>query len=529
MKKFKRRLVIILPVLLGLSFLTARYDLLAVSSNLYKELERYMEVIRVLEKFYVEELEPKKLIDGAIKGTLAELDPHTVYISADRLKEINERFEGQFEGIGIEFVIHNKWPTVVSAIPGSPSERLGLRPGDRIVEIEGVSTYGITEDGVREKLLGPRGTRVTVRIQRPGVDDTFEVTITRAKIPIRSVITAFMLDDKTGFIKVGRFARTTSEEVEAAMRKLEGQGMTRLILDLRGNSGGYLEQAVEMADKFLEGGKRIVYTRGRIPNSNEDYYSTTEATHPKMPLIVMIDHGSASASEIVAGALQDWDRALIVGVTSFGKGLVQQQVPLRDGSALRVTTARYYTPSGRLIQRSYDKGFHEYVVEGWDDDDPNAVADTSGNRPVYTTSMGRKVYGGGGISPDVVIKPVTPTKSTIRLIQNQLFLEFGSRFATRHRELAADFAAFRDGFEVSDELLQEFLALARAQKVPFDEDEIARDRAFLKRRIKSQIARHLWGAQEYYQIEIMEDEQVRRAMGLISEAAKIAGLSLNEQ
>ncbi len=525
----RRKWPAIALTLTALIVLSVRFDLLAIGSNLYQELERFMEVLRLLDKVYVEEIEPKKLIDGAIRGSLEELDPHTVYIPRERIQEINERFEGEFEGIGIEFVVHDKWPTVISAIPGSPSEQLGLRPGDRIVAIEGVSTYGITDEEVRKRLLGPKGTSVTIQIQRPGVEEPFDVTITRATIPIRSVIVAFMLDDQTGFIKVGRFAKTTNEEFEAALRQLEAAGMRRLILDLRGNSGGFLEQAVEMADKFLEGGKRIVYTRGRIPNANEDYYSTTEATHPKVPLVVLIDHGTASASEIVAGAMQDWDRALIVGQTSFGKGLVQQQIPLRDGSALRVTTARYYTPSGRLIQRSYERGVHEYLVEGWDDEDPNARPADLPDRPVYTTSSGRKVYGGGGISPDVVIRPRRISETTIRLIQGQLFLEYGSRFAMRHRELASDFTAFRDRFEVTEAMVSELLNLARAKSAQVDDAEVRADWPFIKRRIKSQIARHLWGADQYYQIEVLEDEQVQQARTLISEAAKIAGLELEER
>lgn len=527
MKKMRKGMLVTGPFAVLLLILIFRFDLFATSRNIYKQIERYLEVIKVVDKLYVEEVDLERLVHGAIKGTLEELDPHTVYISKERFIEISEQFEGEFEGIGIEFVVTSKIPTIVSPIAGSPSERLGLRPGDKIVKIAGVSTYGITEQGVRKKLLGPKGTKVTIEILRPGLEEPFEVTITRDKIPVYSITTTFMLDDSTGFIKVGRFAKTTSDEFENAMRQLESQGMKRLILDLRGNSGGYLEQAVELADKFLDGGKRIVYTRGRIPDSNEDYYSTSEATHPPMPLVVLIDHGSASASEIVAGAMQDWDRGLIVGVTSFGKGLVQQQVPLKDGSALRVTTARYYTPSGRLIQRSYENGIQDYIAAGWDDEDPNALADSATNKPVFTTSSGRKVYGGGGISPDITIKPNFLTRSTIHLIQNQIFLEFGSKYAIKSSNLKGDFASFRDNFEADQQTIAAFVAFAESKGVEVQQEQINKDIDFIKRRLKSQIARHLWGSREYYQVEILEDRLVQKAMGQISEAAKIAGLSVD--
>ncbi|NIR50621.1 S41 family peptidase [candidate division KSB1 bacterium] len=502
-----------------------QFNLFATGKNIYQQIERFLEVIKIVDRFYVEEVDPEALVDGAISGTLEQLDPHTVYISKDRLKEINEQFQGEFEGIGIEFVVNNKFPTIVSPISGSPSEEVGLRPGDKIIKIEGASTYGITEQGVREKLLGRKGTTVTIQIMRPGFEEPFDVTITRDKIPIYSLTAAFMMDEKTGFIKVGRFAQTTKDEFEEALQNLDAQGMRQLILDLRGNSGGYLEQAVEMADKLLQEGKRIVYTRGRIPSSNEDYYSTADVTHPGIPLIVLIDHGSASASEIVAGAMQDWDRGLIVGVTSFGKGLVQNQVALKDGSALRVTIARYYTPSGRLIQRAYDNGIHEYISEGWDDVDPNAMADSTANKPVFTTSTGRKVYGGGGISPDVFVKSKSLAKSTIKLMQRQVFLEFGSKYATKHRDLKRDFATFRNGFEVDAQMVQDVLSLAKSKGVEVEQEHIERDESFIKRRIKSQIARHLWGSVEYHQIEILGDEQVQSALKLFSEAAKIAGLN----
>ncbi|MFQ5708365.1 MAG: S41 family peptidase [bacterium] len=527
MKRLRKSQVGILFLLLLLASFAIKWQVFANSANIYDQIQRFIQVVQVVQRYYVEDVDPEKLVTGAINGMLGELDPHTVYISSERLKDINEEFEGAFEGIGVEFVLQNKIPTVIAPIPDTPSEKLGIRPGDQIVKIEGHSTYGASEDEIMIQLRGPKNSQVVITIKRPGQKEAIELRITRDSIPLYSITTYFMIDKSTGYIRIGKFSKTTNEEFENALEELESKGLKQLIVDLRDNSGGYLEQAVEIADKFLDGGKRIVYTRGRTENSNEDYYATTEATHPTMPLIVLINHGSASASEILAGAMQDWDRGLIVGETSFGKGLVQNQIELKDGSAIRVTVARYYTPSGRLIQRSYENGIKDYLAQGFDDVDPNATPDSSLHQPSFTTSSGRKVYGGGGITPDIIVPSEKTNLSTAKLIQSQVFLEYGSNFATRHKELSRDFEFFREQFRITDGLLRDFKKLARTKKIAVDEASIDSDLAFIKRRLKSQIARSLWGAREYYQIEVSEDRQVRRALKLFSQAAKIAGLSLD--
>lgn len=526
MTTFKKNILGLTLFSLVLAALAFRFDLFATAGNLYQQVQRVIEVLQTVDKLYVEEVDAEKLVDGAIHGLLKELDPHSIFISKDRIQEITEQFDGEFEGIGIEFIVHDKYPVIVSPIADSPSERVGLRSGDRIVEIEGEAIYGLTEDGVREKLLGPKGTRVTIQILRPGIEAPFDVTIVRDKIPIHSVTAAFLLDTQTGYIRVGRFARTTNDEFEAALRQLQQKGMKRLVLDLRGNSGGYLDQAVEMVDYFLPGEKRIVYTRGRIRSSNEDYYSSGEPAFPRLPLIVLINHGSASASEIVAGALQDWDRGLIVGETSFGKGLVQHQVALKDGSAIRVTIARYYTPSGRLIQRSYKGGLETYIADGYDDYDPNVDADDRAGKPIYTTHAGRKVFGGGGISPDIIIKSPMLAVSTIKLIQEQAFFDYGSDYASRHPKLGRDFERFRKTFFVDSEIIEEFLALVQQRGLDVSKAELDGDLAFVKRRLKSEIARHLWSSRQYRQVEAAADVQVKQALQHFSEAAKIAHLTV---
>jgi len=493
------------------------------SSNLYQEMQRFNEVFHAVSKYYVEDVDNQKLINGAISGMLETLDPHSVYISKEQLADVTEKFEGHFYGIGIEFNIFNKIPTVVSPIPGSPADRLGLRPADQIVAIEGKSTYGFNEEQVRNRLRGPEGTQVRITIRRSGVEEPFEVAIAREKISITSVESSFMLDPLTGYVLVSRFAKTTGEELETTLVKLEKQGMKQLVLDLRGNAGGFLEQAVAVADKFIDHGKKIVYTRGRIAQANDDFYATEGDKHPRYPLIVLINHGSASASEIVAGAIQDWDRGLVIGETSFGKGLVQSQIGLRDGAAVRITTARYYTPSGRLIQRPYDKTLSDYYAEGWDDLDPNAAADTSKDRPTYKTSAGRLVYGGGGITPDVQLKWPRPTQFTVDLILKRSFFEFASDFVGRNRQLAADFNGFRQNWQPNDAVLAEFRRKIDALKIKFDQESWSKDLDFIKLRLKSEIALTLWDRQKWHEIEA-SSKQMQEVLRLFPQAQKIAAM-----
>lgn len=491
--------------------------------NLYEQIKRFMEVFNYVKQYYVEEIDSEKAITGAIQGMLEQLDPHSVYIEAEELKKIDERFSGHYYGIGIEFVIKNKILTVISPIAGSPSEALGIRPGDQIIKIEGKSAYGISEQEVYDKLRGAKGTKVTVMVRRPGIEQPFDVTITRDKIPIYSVMAANMIKDKIGYIYVGRFAKTTVDELEQALVDLENQGMEALLLDLRGNSGGFLNQAVLIADKFIEGNKKLVYTRGRRPETNEDFYSTEENTHPRYPLIVLIDRGSASASEIVAGAIQDLDRGLIVGETSFGKGLVQNQIPMKDGSALRLTTAKYYTPSGRLIQRSFKNGIVDYYEEAYDDFDPNVIEDSTANKPVYYTSLGRKVYGGGGITPDVTIKSQPLTKLISLLISNRIFFDYASQYVTTHHEIPKDFAYFKNNFVISNLVIQDFKKFIKDKKIDFNENDFTADLDYIKLILKSELARNVWDSKHYYEIRMIGDKQVQEALKLFPEAAKIAG------
>ncbi len=489
--------------------------------NIRSQLDRFVEAFTYVKRYYVEPVENESLVNGAIEGMLSELDPHSVYIPKKNLEEVTERFEGYFEGIGIEFVVNNKILTVVSPIVGGPSEAVGLLPGDQIIRIEGESAYGISEDEVVKKLRGPKGSKVTVTIRRPGQSETFDVTITRDKIPIYSVIASFMMEDgKTGYIYLGRFAQTTSQELEEALKTLESRGMTQLILDLRFNSGGLLEQAIEVADKFIPGNQKLVYTKGRLRASNDVFYSGDDATHPMTPLVIMINQGSASASEIVAGAVQDLDRGLVVGQTSFGKGLVQNQIPLRDGSALRLTVARYYTPSGRLIQRPYDNGLMDYYMGAYDQ---TSRADTTGEKKIYYTLAGRKVYGGGGITPDSVLQDVRITRFVNQLIQKRIFFEFGSTYASQHPDQFTSFERFKD-FQVTDAMLDTLKSIMSRHDIEFNKEAFDEDIDFVKTMIKAEMARHYWSKEHYYRIRISDDPEVVASLSLMSRADSVAHL-----
>jgi carboxyl-terminal processing protease len=490
------------------------------SDNIMARLETFSSVLSMVRQYYVEEVDSEALIDAAIRGMLQELDPHSSYLTKERFEGITEQHQGEYFGIGIQFDIIEGWLTVISPIEGSPSYDLGLRPGDRIVRIEGESARNITNDEVFDKLRGPKGTKVKVTVRREGIDEPMEYEITRDRIPIYSVPYHFMVAPGTGYVRMIRFAASTIEELDNALEDLESQGMRRLILDIRDNSGGYLNQAVEVADKFIEGGKILVYTKGRIPSSSQEYYSTDEATLKRYPLIVMISHGSASASEIVSGAVQDWDRGLVVGETSFGKGLVQRPFKMRDGSGLLLTVARYYTPSGRLIQRDYSKDRYDYYAEGY-----RGTAEEDTTRPIYHTSMGRVVYGGGGITPDERLDFDLLSPFGQRLARERIPFNFAGAYVTEENLTADSFGSFErfeKEFEVTDEMLARCAEYMREREFEFTDDELKDDADYLRLAIKAEIAGHLWSTKERYQVFIAADSAVRKAITFFPEAEMLA-------
>ncbi|MFQ6615232.1 MAG: S41 family peptidase [Fidelibacterota bacterium] len=490
--------------------------------NIYEKIRVLNQIISIVNEHYVEPVDWDAVMDGAFRGLLRELDPHSAYIPRDRLEAINEQFHGKFEGIGIEFDILGGYITVIAPVADSPSDRVGLHPGDQIVKINGEDAFNITKDEVFQKLRGRKGTEVTVTIRRPGLEKPFDVTIIRDEIPIYSVTASFMLDDQTGYIRLNRFSASTGEEVQEAADRLLSQGMTQLVFDLRRNSGGYLEQAVEVADYFVTGRDTLVYTLGRKPESNEVYLADPAVGHSDFALIVLIDRWSASASEIVAGAIQDLDRGLVLGETSFGKGLVQRQWALRDDSAVRVTIARYYTPSGRLIQRPYENGVHQYYQELTDRGRQAQLDSLRASAPSYQTRLGRKVFGGGGITPDVFVPRQELTETTWKVLRSpeRFTFNWGTELASKRRTEWYSEDLFRREFEVTDEYLKDFESYITDRGAVFDQDALEQDSDYMKTVLKAEIGGAVWGKEAYHHVLAQGDRQVTAALEYFDQARK---------
>lgn len=522
-------LIIFVVVILGtIGFIFKHPGFADVQQDMELQLRKLVSVARLTQMYYVEDVEWEQVVDGAITGMLEKMDPHSVYIPPKKVRENKESFAGKYEGIGIQFDILDGYLTVIAPIADSPSDRLGIQAGDRIIKIEGKSAVGIDRDDVPRKLKGPKGTRVNVTIRREGVDELIEMAIVRDVIPISTITAYFMEDDSTGYIAVNRFAAITAKEVEEKLLDLEKKKMRRLVLDLRGNSGGYLHEAVKLAGKFIPGHKLIVYTRERQGRLGEEYYADQFERRPArdFPLIVLINRGSASASEIVAGAIQDYDRGLIVGENSFGKGLVQKEFPLQDGSAVRVTTAKYYTPSGRCIQRDYKgKSTEDYYNEL--QDSLFSGADSVQKRPMFHTESGRSVYGGGGIQPDIytVQDKLSQSPKLINAISvKRLFFEFTRNFANRNKRWANNMGAFRKNFNISPKMLRDFKTLCQNKGVEFVEAEFDADSDYITLRLKAEIARRFWGANGYYFIALSGDKQYQKALQYFDQARNLATL-----
>ena len=520
----KRRIKILMLITLTLVVGFASFNIGQTAPDLYSKLEVFNNMIQIMNRYYVDKVDWDKVMTGAYRGMMAELDPHSVYIDKDKFKKSEESFSGKFQGIGIEFDILDGYITVIAPIVGSPSEKLGLTTGDKIISIDHETAKNITYKEVFTRLRGPKGSKVDISVRRSGVEEDFDLTIIRDEIPIYSVLSSFMIDDETGYILLNRFSRTTSSEIEEAMQSLESEGMKNLILDLRSNAGGYLEEAVDVLDKFIEGGEILVYTKGRVSSANEEYFSTSKATHDRHPLVVLVNRGSASASEIVAGAIQDLDRGLVVGETTFGKGLVQRQWKMKDDSAIRVTIARYYTPSGRLIQRPYDNGTEQYYKD-IRDDAQNHVDPEKDDRPTFPTKSGRTVRGGGGITPDFIVPlNIELEKATIKLLSDpdRFVFTYSSKYASDNKQLAADENKFIESFDLSEEMLLEFTSFVEESDFEIDKDAMEKDKEYVKNLIKSEIAAALFGRNGRFKVKIQNDNQVQKALELLPKAKDLA-------
>lgn len=504
--------------------------------SIYDQVQKFSNVLNVASKNYVEDVDTQKLTESAIRSMLAELDPHSIYLSAKENEKTEEDFRGSFDGIGVEFDIINDTITIVTPISGGPSEALGILAGDKIVKIDNQNAIGLTREDVPKKLRGPRGTQVKVDIKRTGDAKLLEFNITRDKIPLYSVSSSFVIPNTDiGFISLNRFSATTYDEMISAALKLREEGMKKLILDLRNNGGGYMDQAVKIADAFVAGGYKIVYTKGRRQEFDEEHVSKSGDELEKLPLIVMINGGSASASEIVSGAMQDLDRALVIGETSFGKGLVQRAFGLNDGSAFRLTVSRYYTPSGRLIQRPYkDKSKYYGGVgreEGEEGDNISHDVDSKdSSRPIFKTQSGRKVLGGGGITPDYIVKSDTINQLSRNLRYKGVFQEYiVNEYMKEHstdlrNKYGTNMMTFLRDFKTTNEMIEGLKVMAKKKGVEWNDKLYEQDEDFIRTEMKARVAYGLWGTNGSQASYVSLDKQLQKAISLFPEAMKIAKL-----
>jgi carboxyl-terminal processing protease len=472
--------------------------------------DKINDLIMYIEQDYVDSVDREVLTVDAIEGILDNLDPHSTYIPAEDFTEVEDQLHNNFEGIGIQFRIEKDTIMVIQVIPGGPSERGGLLAGDRIVKINDsiVAGTGMASNDAVKLLKGKRGTEVKVSIYRRNLSDLIDITLIRDVIPTYSIDVSYMVNDSIGYIKMSRFAANTYDEIVNAMNKLVAEGMTRLILDLRDNTGGYLQAAIKISDEFLSDKKLIVYTEGN--NRPNNYaYATTKGMFEDKQLIILINESSASASEIVAGAIQDNDRGLIVGRRSFGKGLVQEQLNFNDGSAVRLTVARYHTPTGRNIQRPYEHGtteyyeeLHERFISGeMENPDSIAFADTI----KYYTPEGKVVYGGGGIMPDVYVALKVDEKDKLYNLLNRqnILFQFAFDYTDKERARLQQFKTvddFRNGFQVDEKLFNELMDYARSQSITYTPQELRDSQQKIKTLLKAYIGRNLLDDAAFYPI-----------------------------
>jgi carboxyl-terminal processing protease len=491
------------------------------------------QVMEKVSRFYVDSVDESDVVERTIVQMLHDLDPHSSYLSREELEELNEQLEGEFEGIGISFNVLEDTIYIIRAISGGPSEQVGIMAGDRIVKVNGesVAGIGISTRGVQKLLKGEKGSTVDVSIKRRGSRELMDFTITRDKIPVNSLDAAYMVTDRIGYVKLARFSHSTIDEFERAMKDLKDQGMEDLILDLSGNGGGWLPVAVELADHFLSGNKQIVRTEGsKVPSRK--YHARQAGLFEKGNLVIMIDGNSASASEIVSGAIQDWDRGVIVGRRSFGKGLVQQPFVLNDGSMIRLTVARYYTPTGRLIQKSYENGYEEYALDLINRYNKGELSSADSivfpeSQQYRTLTRNRIVYGGGGIMPDYFVPLDTTAYSDYyrNLISRGIFNRFVLQYVDDNRkrllEDYADFDDFNNNYSVPENTLDEMVAYADREGLEFEETDWHISEAQIALLLKSYLARDLWGMEYFFEVYNGSDEVYLRAVEILENPSMI--------
>lgn len=496
MEKMRRAKIILLVVLI--TFAAVGSMVLARAANPIESAMLFNEVLKHIRDEYVDSVDLEKLITGAVRGMLSTLDPHSQYLTSKQYEDLMVSTHGSFGGLGIEIDIRNGWLTVVAPIEGTPAHKAGIRGGDRIVKIEGKSTRGITVSEAIQKLRGPKGTQVTITIQREGEPDLIDYTLTRDIIKIKSVPFADILEDGIGYIRIATFSENTAGEVYEALRKLEEKGMRKLIIDLRRNSGGLLTEAIGVSELFVKPGQVIVSTRGRSAEQNRVYKASGRARGGDYPLVVLVDNQSASASEIVAGAIQDLDRGLVAGLTTFGKGTVQSVMRLSGGGALKLTTAKYYTPSGRNINKEEEETEESAIIS----------SDQEDSAQVFYTLGGRKVYGGGGIRPDIQLEREEVPRIASRLARENLVFEYAVHYVAVNKKISEDFGE-------KPELMEDFIAFLKQKGFEFTDEELKDGNEFVLMMLKSEIARKVWGDDAAYRIDIATDKQVRSVVDIL--------------
>jgi carboxyl-terminal processing protease len=503
---------------------------LATQDRVAERYKVFSNALAAIEANYVEEVDTDRLVYGAINGMLQTLDPHSSFMDPRTYSQMRERQEGRYYGLGITIQVLDGDITVMALFDGSPAYLEGVRRGDVIAEIEGESAAGWTSDQAVARLRGPKGSPVNIAIRRQGYDALIPLEVTRDEINIPTILGAFMVNASTGYVRLRDFSETTDHDLGLALEDLAGQGMQQLLLDLRDNPGGPLDQAIRVANRFLPRGDMIVYTRGRIPNSDQDYHASEESDFTDLPLVVLVNRNSASASEIVAGAIQDHDRGLIAGETTFGKALVQSIYRVSEGAGLALTTARYYTPSGRLIQRPWDGTFDEYLTYSMRDQEADRQHSSA---DLKYTDAGRQVYSGGGIEPDdFMAGPVEgfdPTPIGRRLFARQAFARYAQKYSasgdTRIREPGRDLVLVDRDFEITDEIVDDFMQFLAQERLTIDAGELSDDALFVRAMIRYYIDLDLFGVLDARRHLVEVDPQAMFALTLFGKAEALTRLS----
>ena len=505
-------------------------SVLATQDEVSQQYRVFSAALAAIDREYVEDVPSDRLVYGAIDGMLKTLDPHSSFFDPRAYAQMRERQEGKYYGLGIQIQVIDGDITVMSIFEGSPAFKKGLRRGDVIARIETQDAKGWTSEQAVRKLKGPKGTTVAISIKRRGYDQLIDMDVVRDEVNITTVRGAFMMDSQTGYVKLGEFSETSDREVGAALEALTAKGMKRLVFDLRDNPGGALDQAIAISNRFLPRGDLIVFTKGRIANADQKYRAEEESDYTHLPMVVLVNRNSASASEIVSGALQDHDRALVVGETTFGKALVQSVYRISGNAGLALTTGRYYTPSGRLIQRPWDGSFDEYLT--YTLRDQKAEREHSAVDMKYTDA-GRKVYGGGGIEPDKFIAgPVegfSPTRFGRQLYARGSFANFADQFVAegdnRFSDASKSKKRIAKGFTVTDEMMQEFRASLQSQKIKIDEAAFKTDEPFIRAMVRYDIDLALFGVEEARRNLITRDPQAQFATEQFGEAQRLTELA----